>query len=79
VLSFVLKILPTILSLINRLLAYARDRRMLKAGRSEAIAEQLDRLSATVSQARATEAAAEAAHATNQTDDAFDREFERKD
>ena len=77
--SFILKVLPTILSLINRLLAYARDQRMLKAGRTEAIAEQLDRLSATVSQARATEAAAEAAHATDPTDGAFDPDFWRED
>ena len=78
-LAFVLKVIPTILSLINRLLAYARDRRMLKAGRTEAIAEQLGRLSATVSQARATEAAAEAAHATDPTDGAFDPDFWRED
>ena len=52
---------------------------MLKVGRSEAIAEQLDRLSATVSQARATEAAAEAAHATDPTDGAFDPDFWRED
>ena len=78
-LAFVLKILPTVLSIINRLLSYARDRRMLKAGKTEAIAEQLDRLSATVSQAKATEAAAEAAHAADPTDGAFDQDFFRKD
>lgn len=78
-LAFVLKILPTVLSIINRLLSYARDKRMLKAGRTEAIAEQLDRISATVSKARAAEAEADAAHAADQTDDAFDPDFFRKD
>ena len=78
-LAFVLKVLPTVLSLINRLLVYARDQRMLDAGRSEAIAGQLSRISATVAMARATEAAAGAAHAADKTDSAFDPDFFRKE
>jgi hypothetical protein len=78
-LAFVLKALPYVLKFVNLVLEHASDRRMLRAGRTEAISEQLERISRTVAMARATEAAASASHARDRTDGAFDQEFRRED
>lgn len=79
ILAFVMKVLPQVLSLINRVVAYAHDNKMIAAGEAKAIAAQLSELSATVAKARAIEDEAEAAHAADKTDSAFDQDFMRKD
>lgn len=78
-LALFLKLLPTILSLLNKGLAMAHDRQMLNAGRAQATADQLRSMSRTVAMARATMAAAAESHAKDATDGAFDPEFFKED
>jgi predicted Zn-dependent protease len=78
-LALFLKLLPTILSLLNKGLSMAHDRQMISSGRAQATAEQLGELSRTVARARTAEAEADAAHAKDQTDGAFDQDFFSKD
>ncbi|MCC3246645.1 hypothetical protein LG047_15190 [Methylocystis sp. WRRC1] len=79
ILAFVMKVLPTVLDLINRVVAYAHDNKMINLGEAKAIAAGVERLNETLAKAKAAADEAEAAHASDATDDAFDRDFERKD
>ena len=75
IIALLIKLVPTILSLINQAVAYLHDKKLLEAGASEAIAAELSKLSATVATARAVEVAAAATHAADPTDTAFDQDF----
>lgn len=77
IIAIVLKLLPQVLSLINRLVAFAHDRKMIEAGRLQAIAEQTTALNRTISLACAAEQEAAEAHAKDPTDGAFDQTFRR--
>jgi len=80
IIGLVIKLLPTILSIIEKVIAAAHDRRMIQAGQAEAINEANQRLSVTLAKARVAMREAEAAQATHPDDDAgFDQSFKRKD
>ena len=75
IIALLIKLVPTILSLINQAVAYVHDKGLLEAGASTAIAAELSKLTATVATARAVETAAAATHAGDATDNAFDQDF----
>ena len=76
-LALIVQILPTILQLINKLVAAAHDAQMISAGRSQAIADAHQALGETIAIAQAAAQAAEAEHVKDATDAAFDQEFKR--
>jgi hypothetical protein len=78
-LPLALKLLPTLIGLIESIVQSAHDNRLLAAGQAEAIAAALMKAQAQVALARQAEAAAEARHAKDPTDSAFDSDFRRKD
>jgi hypothetical protein len=74
-----LKLLPTLIGMIESILQSAQANRLLKAGQAEAIAAALTQAQAQVALARQAEAEAEARHVKDATDAAFDSDFQRKD
>jgi hypothetical protein len=78
-LPLALKLLPTLIGMIESVVQSAHDNRLLEAGQAEAIAAALTKAQAQVAQARQAEADAEARHAKDATDSAFDSGFQRKD
>jgi hypothetical protein len=78
-LPLVLKLLPALIGMVESIIQSARDNRLLEAGQAEAIAAALTKAQAQVAVARTAEADAEARHAKDATDSAFDPAFERKD
>ncbi len=74
-----LKVLPLILQLIQMFKSAADAKVERGVGRDQAVKESLEEGVALVAEARRIEAEAAAKHAADPTDDAFDREFERKD
>jgi hypothetical protein len=78
-LPLALKLLPTLIGMIESVIQSAHDNRLLEAGQAEAIAAALTKAQAQVAQARQAEADAEARHAKDATDSAFDSGFQRKD
>lgn len=77
-LPLVLKLLPALIGMVESILRSARDNSLLEAGQAEAIAAALTKAQAQVALARQAESDAEARHAKDQTDAAFDPDFERK-
>ena len=73
----VLALVRLVLQLVNALVARANAERERGLGRSEAMAAALTRATASIREARAIEAQAEAAHRADPTDAAFDRDFRR--
>jgi hypothetical protein len=78
-LPLALKFLPALIGMIESIIQSAHDHRLLEAGQAEAIAAALMKAQAQVAQARQAEADAEARHAKDATDSAFDSGFQRKD
>jgi hypothetical protein len=78
-LPLALKLLPTLIGLVERIVQSAHDNRLFEAGQAEAIASALTKAQAQVALARQAEAEAEARHAKDTTDSAFDADFRRKD
>jgi hypothetical protein len=78
-LPLALKFLPALIGMIESIIQSAHDNRLLEAGQAEAIAAALTKAQAQVAQARQAEADAEARHAKDATDSAFDSGFQRKD
>jgi hypothetical protein len=78
-LPLALKFLPALIGMIESIIQSAHDNRLLEAGQAEAIAAALTKAQAQIAQARQAEADAEARHAKDATDSAFDSGFQRKD
>ena len=78
-LPLALKLLPTLIGMIESIVQSAHDNRLLEAGQAEAIAAALTKAQAQVALGRQAEAEAEARHAKDPTDSAFDSDFQRKD
>jgi hypothetical protein len=78
-LPVLIKLLPTLIGLVEAILQSARDNKLLEAGQAEAIAAALRKAQAQVAGARQAEADADARHAKDPTDSAFDADFQRKD
>jgi hypothetical protein len=78
-LPVLIKLLPTLIGLVEAILQSARDNKLLEAGQAQAIAAALTRAQAQVGSARQAEADADARHAKDPTDSAFDADFQRKD
>jgi hypothetical protein len=78
-LPVIIKLLPTLIGFVEAILQSARDNKLLAAGQAEAIAAALTKAQAQVASAHQAEADAEARHAKNPTDTAFDLDFHRKD
>lgn len=76
-LSLAIKIVPAVLSLIQWLVRRADERRLISDGERRAIARGLHEVAFRVAQAHKAETEAEAAHARDNTDAAFDLEFRR--
>jgi hypothetical protein len=74
-----IKLLPTLIGIVESILKSAHDNRLLEAGQAEAIAAALTKAQAQIALARQAEADAEARHAKDATDSAFDANFQRKD
>lgn len=77
-LQVILALIPSILSFIESLIILATDRRLIEAGRAEAIAAAGQSLVAAVTKAQSVKDEAQAIHQADNTDGAFDRDFERK-
>jgi hypothetical protein len=78
-LPVIIRLLPRLIGFVETVLQSARDNRLLAAGQAEAIAAALTKAQAQVASARQAEADAEARHAKDSTDTAFDPDFQRKD
>ena len=78
-LPVIIKLLPTLIGIVETILQSARDNKLLEAGQAQAIAAALTRAQAPVASARQAEADADARHAKDPTDSAFDADFPRKD
>jgi hypothetical protein len=77
-LPLLLKLLPTLIGFVETILQSAGDKRLLDAGRAEAIAAALAKAQAQIALARQAEADAAARQAKDPSDSAFDPEFQRK-
>jgi hypothetical protein len=77
--SLILSCLPTVLKLIERFVVWTEGKQLMDAGRQQAIVEASASLNSILSRAAAAAQEAAEKHAKVPTDDAFDREFERKD
>jgi hypothetical protein len=71
--------LPKILALIQFITGMVRDAEQRGLGRKEAVAEALTIAHRQLAEADAAGREADAAHAADKTDGAFDADFERKD
>lgn len=78
-LPLALKLLPTLIGLIEQIIESAHESRLLQAGQAEAIAKALTKAQAQIALARRAEAEAAARHVKDSTDSAFDADFKRKD
>jgi hypothetical protein len=78
-LPLALKLLPTLIGFVETIIHSAHDNRLLEAGQAEAVAAALTKAQAQVALARQAETDAEARHAKDATDSAFDSDFRRKD
>jgi hypothetical protein len=78
-LPLALKLLPTLIGMVESILQSAHDNKLLAAGQAEAIAAALTKAQAQVALARQAETEAEARQAKDPTDSAFDSGFQRKD
>jgi hypothetical protein len=78
-LPLALKLLPALIGFIEQIVQAAQQNRLLAAGQAEAIANALAKAQTQVALARQAEADAEARHAKDATDSAFDPDFKRKD
>ncbi len=78
-LSLLIHILPTALSLLSKALAFAHDRRMISLGQAQTMSESAARITATLTKAKAAALVATAAAASDATDGAFDKSFQRKE
>jgi hypothetical protein len=75
----ILSALPKILALIQLIGGMVRDAEQRGLGRKEAVAEALTIATSQIETANKVEAEAMQSHAKDNTDDAFDRSFERKE
>jgi hypothetical protein len=79
-LPLIIKLIPTILSIVDKLLAAAHDQQMISLGQAKAMNESAQKMSVTLAKAKAAAEGAAAAHAAHPDDDsAFDPEFQQKD
>lgn len=76
-LLLILKLVPTILSIINKLVAAAHDQQMIDAGKAEELATEHQKLGETLAKVHAAAQEATTAHQTVKDDSAFDQEFKR--
>lgn len=74
-----LSALPKLLALFQLIAGMVRDAEQRGLGRKEAIAEALTIAHRDIALAEAAEVMAMQLHAKDQTDNAFDRDFERND
>lgn len=74
-----LKVLPLVLQLVQMFKSSADAKEARGIGRDQAVKESLEEGAALITKARAIEVETAKKHAADPTDDAFDREFERKD
>lgn len=74
-----IKIAPTLLSLISSAVGALHDKQQLDAGDARAVARALAAAAKARGLAAQVEAEAASAHESNKTDAAFDQEFQRKD
>ena len=77
--SFLLSAVPTLLKIIEQLILWANERKLIDQGKREAIADAAQSLNSVL--AKASDAAQKAAenHAKDPTDGAFDRDFWRNE
>jgi hypothetical protein len=79
-LPLILKAIPTVLAIIEKLLAAAHDQQMISLGQAQAMDSATQKMSVTLAKARTAGAGADAAQAQHPNDDAgFDQSFMRKD
>ena len=78
-LNLALKLLPTILALIQELVRVGVERKAIEHGRLVEIAQAAQTLNAILARATAARQEAEEAHAKDSTDGAFDADFRRPD
>lgn len=74
----VINFLKVALALLNNILELARTKALVNQGRTEAFDETLRQTEAKVTTATQVANDATKTHVTNDTDDAFDQEFERR-
>lgn len=80
IIPLLLKVLPTILSLIDKGLSLAHDQQMIGLGEAKVMNETAARISDTLAKAKAASETADAAQAMHPDDDGgFDQSFQRKD
>jgi hypothetical protein len=77
--ALLVKLAPTILSIIEKSIAALHDRQMIDAGKAQAIAAQSAKLSETIAKAGAGAREAAARAAADPTDIAFDSDFKRSE
>ena len=77
--SFLLSVVPSLLKITESLILWANERDLMDRGRREAIAEAAQSLNSVVSRAAAAAQEAAEKHASDPTDNAFDKDFWRKD
>ena len=77
--SSIISALPQIVGLIVRFVNFMHDRGLIDEGRKLAAADALEASARELRTAKQAEVEADAAHAANPaSDEAFDRDFERK-
>ena len=69
----------TLLKIIEQFVLWANERDLMDKGRREALAEATQSLNSVVSLAAAAAQEAAERHGSDPTDNAFNREFERKE
>ena len=75
--SAIILIVSNLLKLVNFITAAMHDREQQGIGRAQAIAEALEQAHKDLAMADAAQMEADAAHAKDPTDDAFDSDFRR--
>lgn len=76
-LTFVLKVAPTILSIIEKILSAAHDQQMIKQGELQSLADASSRLNAIIAKAAAATQAQAQKEAGDSTDAAFPKDIWR--
>jgi hypothetical protein len=78
-LSAALSIVPTLLRIIEQLILWANEKKLIDQGRREAIADAAQSLNSVLAKASDAAQKAAEAHAKDPTDGAFDRDFWRNE
>jgi hypothetical protein len=78
-LPVIIKAIPYVLRIVSAIMQRAHDDKMIGLGEAKAMEKTAAAINAIVAEAKAAAEEAERRHASDPTDDAFDRSFERKD